>query len=183
VSGLSEGIYYCTLTDANGAIGSYAVQLANPEVLQCSFEINADDGSGNGSAVAQGIGGTAPFEFLWSNGSTESEINPVDAGVYSLLLIDANGCILNDTIIIPLSAGTALEVISQLNVLSPVTSTLFIPHLEIKYCRIFDSSGRVSSHSNPNSGNIDVSMLANGYYNGLIETQKGLFFRFRFIKQ
>jgi hypothetical protein len=185
VSGLADGIYYCTLTDANGAIGSYAVQLANPEALQCSFEINADDGSSNGTAAAQVIGGTAPFEFLWSNGSTESEISALEAGIYSLLLTDANGCILNDTIIIPLSAGTpdALEVISQLNVSSPVISTVFIPHLKIEYCRIYDSSGRMSLYTNSNSGNIDVSMLPSGYYTGIIETHKGQFYRFRFIKQ
>lgn len=37
-------------------------------------------------------GGTAPFTYLWNNGSTSSSINNPSPGSYSLTITDANGC-------------------------------------------------------------------------------------------
>ena len=37
-------------------------------------------------------GGTPPFQYLWSNGSDNQNINALSAGNYSFTITDSNGC-------------------------------------------------------------------------------------------
>jgi len=46
----------------------------------------------DGAAVAVPTSGTAPFQFLWSNGNTSPNIQNVLAGDYEVTITDANGC-------------------------------------------------------------------------------------------
>jgi hypothetical protein len=49
----------------------------------------------NGSAVTLSglhLGGMAPFQYLWSTGESTSTIRVTQPGVYTLQVIDANGC-------------------------------------------------------------------------------------------
>jgi gliding motility-associated-like protein len=45
-----------------------------------------------GSVTVNTVGGTAPFTYNWSNGSTTQNLNSVPQGTYSVLITDANGC-------------------------------------------------------------------------------------------
>lgn len=51
--------------------------------------LNAMNGEVNASLI---VGGTAPFSYLWSNGTTLPINDQLSAGVYMLYLTDANGC-------------------------------------------------------------------------------------------
>ena len=46
----------------------------------------------DGSATVQPQGGTAPFSYLWSNGSTSQTVSNLDAGTHSVTVTDLNGC-------------------------------------------------------------------------------------------
>lgn len=48
-------------------------------------------GSTNGSIVTSVLGGSAPFSYLWSNGSVTANISNVAAGSYTVTVTDANG--------------------------------------------------------------------------------------------
>jgi hypothetical protein len=50
------------------------------------------NGFTNGSIIPFTANGTAPFTFLWSNGSVGSTLNSVGAGTYSLTVTDSLGC-------------------------------------------------------------------------------------------
>ncbi len=46
----------------------------------------------DGSATVSAIGGTAPFSYLWDNGTTTSTLSAVCAGTYSVTITDTNNC-------------------------------------------------------------------------------------------
>ncbi len=50
------------------------------------------NGDSTGYIQIQPIGGTGPYTYLWSDGSTGSTLNNLPAGNYSVQVTDANGC-------------------------------------------------------------------------------------------
>ena len=93
-TGLSAGIYTCTITDANGCIASTLVTLTQPQLLQ--VQINATEVSCNGGsdaiATALPSGGTAPYNYTWFNGTTTPTVTGLSAANYSVTVTDANNC-------------------------------------------------------------------------------------------
>ena len=54
----------------------------------------------NGAVYSEITGGTPPFTYLWSNGSTESEITMLLAGTYYLEVTDSLGFVVSDSAIV-----------------------------------------------------------------------------------
>ena len=65
----------------------------------------------NGSATATPSGGTAPYTYLWSNGSTSQTITNVPAGTYTVTVTDANNC-----------TGTGSRTITGSSPINPTTT-------------------------------------------------------------
>ena len=55
---------------------------------------NANDGSINATI----IGGQPPYSYLWSNGSVQTSISNLSAGLYTLTVTDKNGCSVQSSI-------------------------------------------------------------------------------------
>lgn len=100
ISGLSEGTYYVTASDAFGCTTLDSVLLFLSGNVQISLTSLAPTcaNSNNGSVNALPSGGTAPYSYLWSNGDTTQTINNLGAGTYSVTVSDANDCTEADTI-------------------------------------------------------------------------------------
>jgi len=49
-------------------------------------------GEPTGSVTVRVVGGTPPYQYLWSNGSTSLNLPAVPADTYNLTVTDANGC-------------------------------------------------------------------------------------------
>lgn len=96
-TGLCEGLYTVTLTDANGCIAVNQVQLTEPDPIGISLLI-IDNGTcgGNcdGSITVIPSGGTIPFTYLWDdpNNQTTATASGLCAGTYTVEVTDANGC-------------------------------------------------------------------------------------------
>ena len=94
VSGLLAGSYTVTATDANGCTGMATVTIGEPAGI--SLTMNPKDvscsGGSDGSASVVISGGTAPYTYSWSNGSTNPAAFGLTAGSYSVTVTDANGC-------------------------------------------------------------------------------------------
>ena len=56
------------------------------------------DNTLDGSINLFPIGGTGPYSFLWSNGSTNQNLNAVISGSYTVTITDFNGCTHDTTI-------------------------------------------------------------------------------------
>jgi hypothetical protein len=93
VNGLVAGTYSVTVTDSNGCTASASASVGQPSALSVSVSaVDASCENSDGSASASVSGGTTPYSYSWSNGSTNSSATGLAAGSYSLIVTDANGC-------------------------------------------------------------------------------------------
>ncbi|MGN6647811.1 MAG: T9SS type A sorting domain-containing protein [Cytophaga sp.] len=69
-------------------------------------------GLANGSAQVTFKGGFGPFTYAWSNGSTDSILTNVAAGLYSVLITDAYHCSISDSVYIAQPADFIADSVS-----------------------------------------------------------------------
>jgi hypothetical protein len=195
ITGLAPGTYDVTVTDqatcSNTA--SFTIVSLCPTSLGLSVTINPEigDDENNGSAEIMVTGGTAPYTYSWSNGTTTSSAFNLGGDSLTVTVTDANGCtdMVDVTIETVYMVGTEnLEGLTSL-VLSPNPSKNYT-QLNINFnesvdltVRLIDVTGRVLETRN--AGNtmteemrFDVSNFAQGVYfmqiiaNGQTATQR-----------
>ena len=93
-TGLGAGEICVTITDQANCIESQCITLIVPDPI--AFDIDVDDttcGDDNGRLdINRFRGGTGPYEFVWSTGSTNRTIDNLSPGEYCITVVDANGC-------------------------------------------------------------------------------------------
>ncbi len=91
---LGAGSYTVTVTNPGGCSATSSVTLTQPPVLNLSAsgQDAACFGQPSGTASALATGGTAPYEYVWSNGLTSPTLPSLLNGAYSVTVTDANGC-------------------------------------------------------------------------------------------
>jgi len=94
ISNLYAGSYHLTITDAWGCEGtaSHFVEQPTPITLNADISSAGCFGADYGSISLDVSGGQPPYSYLWSNGTTESSINELYAGDYSVTVTDSNNC-------------------------------------------------------------------------------------------
>ncbi len=101
---LSAGIYTVTVTDANGCTqtATASVTTLGGETVSISASTNITcNGANDGTATATVVGGTAPYTYAWTPaGGTNALATGLSAGVYTITVTDANGCISFTTVTI-----------------------------------------------------------------------------------
>ncbi|MCH1527456.1 MAG: SprB repeat-containing protein, partial [Candidatus Poseidoniaceae archaeon] len=103
VSGIPAGNYSIQVTDFHNCSFSVSTPIAEPSD-SLLIELTAFDadcfGAPTGSILGSVSGGTAPYDYLWSNAQITDDIANLIAGVYTLTVTDDNNCvsILNDTV-------------------------------------------------------------------------------------
>jgi|GEM_PF-826033 len=90
------GTYNVTVTDANGCTNTATITLSNSLNLTISVDstmnINCNGGS-NGSISTTATSGTPPYIYTWNSGQTTDDITGLMAGIYTLTVTDAAGCL------------------------------------------------------------------------------------------
>jgi hypothetical protein len=102
-TGLCGGSYSVLVTDSLGCTGTATVTLTEPSQLFISSSIIGDAtcvGCNDGSITVNPIGGTLPYSYSWSNGSTTQTVSNLIVGTYTLCIDDASGCQFCDTFIV-----------------------------------------------------------------------------------
>lgn len=94
-SGLVAGVYCLEITDQNNCTELNCIELTQPSMLDASPVIApvACNSSATGSIDLNMTGGTPPYSYVWSNGGDTENIGNLEAGAYSVVVIDANDCV------------------------------------------------------------------------------------------
>ena len=96
-TGLAEGTYSVTVTDALGCTANLSVVVEKAPTLVVNLEaFNSSCLATDGSVYAEVTGGVGPYTYLWSpGGANTSFITGLSSGLYSVLVTDVNGCTAN----------------------------------------------------------------------------------------
>ena len=113
---LCPGDYQLTVSDANGciAVDTVVIDGATPIDLQFNGTPPSCAGLQDGSIDTQVSGGSAPYQYLWSNASTSADLQNLPCGQYQLTLTDSAGCVKNysDTLDCPQTI-TVVDIVPQ----------------------------------------------------------------------
>ena len=94
ISGLSQGSYSVTITDAIGCHNDSSKYISQSIVINVNpVATSATCLSNDGSIISFGSGGTPPYTYLYSNGMTGQSITGISGGTnLNVTATDTNGC-------------------------------------------------------------------------------------------
>lgn len=97
INGVTAGTYSVTITDNDGISTTTTATINEPAELVIEIVEVVNNNcpiENNGSITVTATGGTAPYNFVWSdaNATTGTTINDLPTGMISTDLTDANGC-------------------------------------------------------------------------------------------
>lgn len=100
IGGLPTGFYDVTITDLNGCQIYDTITVHEPDTLvplitsiQFFGDVNVRCyGDSTATVSVQVTGGTSPYTYQWSNGSTADTLFNLPAGTISVFVRDFNGC-------------------------------------------------------------------------------------------
>ena len=131
LNNLSDGLYYVTVTDANGCVAEnsvevtvqpppppVAVSLSSP-LMPNGFNTSCFD-SADGSITSSVSGGVPGYTYSWTNENnsvvgTSPNLNGIECGEYTLTVIDENGCDESETIEITCPPQITIDIITTPN--------------------------------------------------------------------
>ena len=93
ISNLSSGTYSVTITDNIGCITNETYTLIDPPVFFPTINTNNISCFGFNDGMIEVLNEPNTTSYLWSNSSTNSSINNLSAGSYSVNITNINGCI------------------------------------------------------------------------------------------
>jgi hypothetical protein len=172
---VAAGNYTLTVTDNNSCtatalatvnnVGSLPVTVSSTNIL-CN-------GSNSGTASVNVTGGTAPFTYNWSNGSSTASINNLMAGTYTVTVTDGNGC--SATASQTVTEPTALQVnVTSTNTLCGTTNGSIAAAASGgtgNYSYFWSNGATTASVSNLGAGSYTVTVTDN---NNCTATSSGI---------
>lgn len=96
----SAGNYTVIVTDYNGCTRTETFTVTEPsDAIHGMLTVHAVSchGETNGAVTLATNGGTAPYNFQWSNGATSKDISQLATGIYTVTITDANNCHLTES--------------------------------------------------------------------------------------
>lgn len=95
ISNIPAGNYIISIHDNNGCklIDSGMVSNQAGTLQISNFNVTGTYCGNNAGAIDITVtGGTAPYAYLWSNGSTSGDLDTIPSGTYTLTVTDNTGC-------------------------------------------------------------------------------------------
>lgn len=102
-SALVAGTHTFMVVDGNGCSDSVAFTLTEPNLLTANTTVVqyfggvqvSCNGETDGGIDVNVAGGTLPYSFLWNDNDTTQDRSMIGAGIYSMTVTDAQGCIVS----------------------------------------------------------------------------------------
>ncbi|MDX1476762.1 MAG: gliding motility-associated C-terminal domain-containing protein [Saprospiraceae bacterium] len=122
ITATSPGMYQVVVTDnQNGCLDSISVEvmadddvITNVDVDQQFITCAGDDNAS--IAILSVIGGSPPYSFNWSTGSTDMQITGLGPGNYTVNIVDANGCTFQRSFDVPAPVQVTADIGGNLRV-------------------------------------------------------------------
>ena len=101
LTNVEPGTYILTVTDGQGCSMTDTFVVSQPAQMTLALSspaviagYNISNFGGNDGSIELTVnGGTSPYTYVWSNGSTTQNLDGLPAGTYSVTTTDANGCV------------------------------------------------------------------------------------------
>ena len=101
LNNLSAGMYFVEITDQTGCTRIAEAIVDDPAIISLvSTVIPSNCGASTGSIDVAASGGSGGFTYLWSSSQTNSAINNLTAGIYTITVDDATGCSVNESFLL-----------------------------------------------------------------------------------
>ncbi|MBS1592702.1 MAG: T9SS type A sorting domain-containing protein [Bacteroidetes bacterium] len=101
ITGAAAGTYTVTVADGHGCTATTALTILEPTAISASLmasNVTCADSADGIASVASVSGGTAPYTYLWTTFATTDSITDLGPGSYQIVIRDANGCALLDSV-------------------------------------------------------------------------------------
>ncbi len=120
VNNLIAGPYEVVITDANGCKSTKTFTIYEPQGFSTNFQVTAANCNIANGAINAVVTPANTYYYIWSNGMSTANIMGLGAGVYHLTVVDANGCLDDQNVIVNNIGGpnVAIDSISSVNCLS-----------------------------------------------------------------
>lgn len=192
VDGLTAGWYTINVTGIEqcGSL-SAQVEVIEPEPLFLSgstTELGCDEVNTGTISIDFG-GGVGDYSVLWSDGSTDANRTGLEAGEYSVVVTDGNGCTIGQSMTIDAAPSVAalFEVDQQIVNLQNGTATVYFTNFTdgaTNFTWTFGDGSPVSTDENPShtftqTGNFIVTLNASndecsGVYQLVVIVEQGV---------
>jgi gliding motility-associated-like protein len=120
---LGPGTYIATITDGKPCVitKTFIIQEPQPLVVGANITNALDCSNANSGAINLLVsGGTAPYSYVWNNGSVTEDLNDVPGGNYMVTVTDSRGCVQTKQYVItrpdPISIDVSTQLIFDCNV-------------------------------------------------------------------
>lgn len=181
IENVGAGQYSLEVTDATGCVENFEFTLQEPAPIEAEAEVqNEINMQGNGSVDVTVSGGTSGYSFEWTNEagdiiSNDEDLVDVAAGIYTLVVTDANGCTYENTYTVDLVSATIdEEMAAKINLFpNPTTGIVTLTFEDVNATEAailsYALTGQVvtqSNFANISSGtfNLDFSEQPSGVY-------------------
>lgn len=169
-SDLCAGAYRVSVIDNDGCTDAQDVFIHGPELLEVTGVnvVDASPGNADGSAEILVTGGTAPYSYTITDGTTwqaENTFNDLDSGFYVLMVKDVNDCIFIHCFVVNEQPGCTI----------PITFNLTQSISCYDSCDAIIEYGYFEALSSPpylvelifNSGVLDYEYYSSNTFNGI----------------
>ena len=145
ISLLGSNIITYEITDGNGCYNTKDTNIIVNDVPILSLGLDTMMIPCSSNFLIEPIltGGNSPFDYLWSNGSSASNLNVSD-GIIDLTVTDVNGCIAIDTIIIVQNIPPTAQVTGGLPICIGSSSSIIFESDALPPWNLVYSNGSVS---------------------------------------
>jgi PKD repeat protein len=165
---LEAGPYEIFVTDANGCFAAKSFDVGQPDESVVSvYSVAAACGSNNGEAAAAISNGNPPFNYIWPNTTGSSDATSgLAPGVYELMVIDGNTCLLQTTFVIN-------ETNAPIIITDSISDATCSGDLSAVYINTIGGTGPFSYDWSNGSSSEDLTNVLPGEYSVEVEGSDG----------
>jgi uncharacterized repeat protein (TIGR01451 family) len=103
VTNLCASTYFVTVTDNLGLTATAYAQVTQPAPYNINFQVinPSCPTCCDGSITTMASGGTPPYTYAWSNSSNTPSLSSLCYGIYTVTIVNANGCTYASSVQLP----------------------------------------------------------------------------------